>query len=46
MQSQVGKTQNFEQAAQHITDKIETDPSSITSEVSEQSKHQGCGSWH
>jgi len=33
MQSEVGKQQNFEQAAQHIGGKMETDPSSVTSEV-------------
>lgn len=33
MQSQVGKTQNFEQAAQEIGSKMQNAPESITSEV-------------
>lgn len=33
MQSQVGKTRNFEQAAQDIISKMQNDPSSISSEV-------------
>ncbi|KAF7186272.1 hypothetical protein HII31_12347 [Pseudocercospora fuligena] len=32
MQSQVGKTQNFEQAAQEISSKMSSNPSSITSQ--------------
>lgn len=34
MQSQVGKTQNFEQAAQEVGGKMQNDPASVTTEVS------------
>lgn len=34
MQSEVGKKQNFEQAAQEVGAKMQNDPASVTSEVS------------
>jgi hypothetical protein len=33
MQSQVGKTRNFEQAAQEVGSKMQNAPESVTSEV-------------
>ena len=33
MQSEVGKTRNFEQAAQEVGAKMQMDPASVTSEV-------------
>lgn len=34
MQSQVGKTRNFEQAAQEVGGKMQREPEAVTSEVS------------